>query len=585
MPIPPRTPLLTLLQLEQAQAELLRKALLSSARKVEAQLSALGDGGNPITRMQLEAQRASIKGYLAQDFKNVQSLVKDGQVAAAKAASEVTSRYENELLKLALSKESMAQLAKSEALRAANGVEAAMRRMEGSSYIPLSKQVYNTQRLGNKYIDRILNDALITGKTWKQLAKEVADSINPNVKGGVSYAANRLARTEINNAFHASAAKRFEESVIVEGIDWKLSSSHPEGDICDDLAAASPYAKKSIPQKPHPHCYCFLTPALPSEKDFLDNLFAGKYGDGEWAPKVEPVKLDLPKLPTRFKLDQMSTAAVKREYKAADEAFWSFRRNYNGESSAMYRDPMYAALKERYDFWQKAERDRIAAAAAKAKIAAAEKKAAAAASAGSKIAALPRLPKPPAAMSSAYARGIANPMGWKNTRTLSYAEVVKQGDYLINCTRVSATVEMRMRGYDVKAAAAGKDAPGKDVISIEQNWTDKAGRNRHFKVTTSERELMEEMQKAPEGARFLMMGAWKQGGAHIWNAEKKNGEIIYHEGQVNASGSGTGRLTYDYNKQLSFTQGVRGSRSPGVMFMRVDDLTPSDKLVERGWFE
>jgi hypothetical protein len=98
----------------------------------------------------------------------------------------------------------------------------------------------------------------------------------------VSYAANRLARTEINNAYHAASWDRYNKSVIVDEVEWLLSSSHPEDDICNDYATQSPFKKNAVPAKPHPNCYCYIVPSLPTEEQFLERLFAGEYGDEPW---------------------------------------------------------------------------------------------------------------------------------------------------------------------------------------------------------------------------------------------------------------------------------------------------------------
>jgi hypothetical protein len=291
MPIPPRYPLISEMRVEQVTANQVRTILLNTSSRLDREIRKMDDSTNPVTRMQAEAQRAAVQGYMDQDWKDIEKSVVSGRVAAASEASRVVSRYENQLLGMVMDKKAMDALSKSEAQRAASGVDAAVRRMQGKSYIPLSKQVYYTQAIADGWVDETINQALAAGWSQKKLAKAVRDHISPNVPGGVSYAANRLARTEVNNAFHASAAKRYEDSVLVEGIDWHLSSSHPEGDICDSLAAGSPYKKGKVPRKPHPHCYCFLTPALPSDEEFIENLFAGKYGDEPWVAQTNPKKM------------------------------------------------------------------------------------------------------------------------------------------------------------------------------------------------------------------------------------------------------------------------------------------------------
>lgn len=286
MAIPRRYPLLVEMALEQAQANYARAILAESAARIAKELARLGNSGNPLTRMQLEAQRAAITAMLTEDFKNIGESIKDGKPKAATAASRVVSRYENELLAIVIDKDAMRRLATAEARRTVNGLEAAIKRMEGTSYRKLSDQVYDTTKLATGWVDDAINRALVSGWDAKRLAKEIVPSISPNVPGGVSYAANRLARTEINNAFHAASWDRMNRSPIVDMVDWNLSSSHPEGDICDSLKADGPYEKNKVPSKPHPNCYCFITPVLPTEEQFINNLLAGKYDDGDWVGEV-----------------------------------------------------------------------------------------------------------------------------------------------------------------------------------------------------------------------------------------------------------------------------------------------------------
>lgn len=279
MAIPPRRTLLTEMALEQSQANYVRKVLGDSANAIEEKLAKIGASGNPMTRMQLESQRASIKAMLEQDFKNIEASIKAGKIDAAAAASAVTSQYENQLLKIVMDKGAMTRIARSEAQRAVNNLEASLKRIQGSSYNPLSQQVYKTKQLADGWIDDIVNRGLVSGWSAAELAKAVIPSISPNVSGGVSYAANRLARTEINNAYHAASYDRYMKSPIVQEIEWLLSASHPEDDICNDYAAQSPFKKNAVPAKPHPFCYCYIVPKLPSEEEFLEKMFAGEYGD------------------------------------------------------------------------------------------------------------------------------------------------------------------------------------------------------------------------------------------------------------------------------------------------------------------
>ena len=296
MTLPPKYPLQTLMAVEAKHVAELNKILAMAVNRLDQDIKALGKAGaNPLTIMQAQATRASLASFIGEVFDEVEGSISLGLKNAAAAASGVVSAYEAQMLGLVMSPEAMANLAKSEAQRAAMGIEAAMQRVLGNSYQPLSSTVYKTQQLTLKWVDKRIAQGLASGWSASKLAGELKGMIDPSVKGGVSYAAMRTARTEINNAFHASSAERYLNSPVVLEVDWHLSSSHPEGDICDDLQANSPYPKKSVPQKPHPQCYCYITPALPEPAKFVDNLFKGKYGSPPSAAAVQELKANLPK--------------------------------------------------------------------------------------------------------------------------------------------------------------------------------------------------------------------------------------------------------------------------------------------------
>lgn len=176
-------------------------------------------------------------------------------------------------------------LVRAEEAYARNVVEHYWSRMENG--ISLSDQVYKTEALSKSWVDRAVNRVLLQGGSWKDIADAVKPFIDPNVKGGVSYAAKRLGRTELNNAFHQSAIRLGEQNPWVEGQQWNLSGSHPKKDECDTLASKTVerrlgrgvYPADSVPSKPHPQCLCYLTPKTVSEEEFFDRLMAGDYVD------------------------------------------------------------------------------------------------------------------------------------------------------------------------------------------------------------------------------------------------------------------------------------------------------------------
>jgi hypothetical protein len=142
--------------------------------------------------------------------------------------------------------------------------------------------VYRNIDLLNKRIDRTIRAHIVTGQVnSKDLARSVKSFIDPNVRGGVSYAAMRLARSEINNAFHDRSTANAQDKPWVQSMKWNLSLSHTGKDACDLLAeghskgqSAGLYLPTEIPEKPHPQCLCYTTYELISESAMVNMLRA-----------------------------------------------------------------------------------------------------------------------------------------------------------------------------------------------------------------------------------------------------------------------------------------------------------------------
>jgi hypothetical protein len=279
---PSRYPLIRYLRVESAYVNQLKDVLEEAAKQIEVAILLLGPKSEPLTRAQLRAQRAAIKAQLRELFKGaIKDIIAAGQKAAAADAVKVLAEYEKELLEKLGSASYYDDIVRAEAQRAASGVNSLMARWT-SSYRPLSSRVYRAGVIGNGAIDRAINVALVRNLSAAEFAASIRALISPKVPGGVSYAALRTARTEINNAAHAATQQRYKDSKIVDAVDWHLSTSHPEGDECDGLAADGPYDIDNVPSKPHPQCLCYTTPSLPSRKEFLERLLRGDYGDEPW---------------------------------------------------------------------------------------------------------------------------------------------------------------------------------------------------------------------------------------------------------------------------------------------------------------
>jgi hypothetical protein len=143
----------------------------------------------------------------------------------------------------------------------------------------LSPKVYKNRDLARGAVERTIRAGIIQGLSAKELAENVKRFISPRVRGGVSYAALRLARTELNNAFHEAQKLEGASQPFVKGGKWNLSGSHPNRDVCNELAerdkfgmGAGIYPADKIPDKPHPQCLCFMTWETLSEAEMLKQL-------------------------------------------------------------------------------------------------------------------------------------------------------------------------------------------------------------------------------------------------------------------------------------------------------------------------
>lgn len=276
-----------------SDAEILR--IIEEARQdVTREINRIVQAGglNPSDAVRLQQYktiRAALMAEQAQIFRRLGDVVQAARLEAAVRAMALGDAIDAAVFerfgKTALAKE----VAKGLTYGLTKTLDVAMARME-LSYTGLSKRIYETRLWMDGRLDKMINSALARGLTASQFAKEAESWFNPNTPGGIRYAAQRLARTEINNAFHAMAVQQANEKPWVNAMKWHLSSSHPKPDECDQYAhddkynmGAGVFPKTEVPRKPHPQCFCYVTPEVEDEDEFLDNLTGGKYD--KWVEK------------------------------------------------------------------------------------------------------------------------------------------------------------------------------------------------------------------------------------------------------------------------------------------------------------
>lgn len=275
----------------QNQADRRVIALLRRARRdVDRQIKTLVGNrpGAVVRREQLLMARKAIDESLARVWTNLREIIETQALVAGDVAVRVNGAYDSILLRQGLSAAERAVLARSNMIAARQAIQHALNREfdeSGSTKRTLSEKVYHSRRVIDVQVDRLINSALSRGLSAREFAKEVSRFIRPDTPGGVRYAAQRLARTELNNAFHYAQTKDNAAKPWVTGQKWHLSGSHPKPDECNVFAARNVgmgpgvFPKADVPNKPHPNCLCFITPETDSEEDWVRKFQSGEYDD------------------------------------------------------------------------------------------------------------------------------------------------------------------------------------------------------------------------------------------------------------------------------------------------------------------
>lgn len=239
--------------------------------------------GAKVQRAQLMGTRSALYQVINSLYAVLGKVIREGQQDSAVAAEEAFLSEEQKLLKI-LFEDAHDREAYMDAQvqKARRNIQSVITRILETEQ-PLSKRVYHSRALARGQVSRVINSHLARGSSAADMAKDVRDLIKPSTPGGISYAAKRLARTEINNAFHAQSIHDMQDRPWCDQSRWHLSKSHPPRQPecrCDYYAHIGLFPADQIPRKPHPNCLCYITPELMDEKTFLNMLVAGEFR--EW---------------------------------------------------------------------------------------------------------------------------------------------------------------------------------------------------------------------------------------------------------------------------------------------------------------
>jgi SPP1 gp7 family putative phage head morphogenesis protein len=268
----------------------IRTILIEGADDAEKRISALESNSTfsaGVRSAQIRMTMNEVKIVLKDVFGATLPVIKDGQKKTAVSAVQAFSETDRKYLERAFSSTGRVNdFIAGQKLSAQLGIAHAISRVTKTQQ-PLSTKVYRSQALANNWVHRVVTSSIMRGDSAKDIAKQVRNSIRPSTPGGASYAALRLGRTELNNAFHATSIALSQDRPWVEGMAWNLSKVHTNDtgrvEICEKMSGLI-YPVDSVPPKPHPQCRCFVTPQLEPFETFARHLTAGYYR--EWVENV-----------------------------------------------------------------------------------------------------------------------------------------------------------------------------------------------------------------------------------------------------------------------------------------------------------
>lgn len=257
-------------------------ALREAASSAQAAVAALdgSDGvGAAVRRTQMIGSQGAITRVLARLYRSLGDIIRAGQQEAVEESIEATFEAEMSVLDRVVSPSDLEAMQDSLRAAANRNVQSMMTRILETER-PLSRRIYRAEALAKHQVDRVVNNHLARGSSAADIAKDVRAFISPNAPGGISASAKRLARTEINNAFHAQSINDYQDRPWVSSVRWHLSGSHPPNQPmckCEQYAQIGLFTPDNVPPKPHPNCLCFVTPEVDPPEVVEAKMFTGEY--------------------------------------------------------------------------------------------------------------------------------------------------------------------------------------------------------------------------------------------------------------------------------------------------------------------
>lgn len=131
--------------------------------------------------------------------------------------------------------------------------------------LTFSQNIWSANWEVQRTMRNLVSQSVLLGESSQKLARTLTQyttkrglQTRPGVYKSAYKNSWRLARTEINRAFHEGQIRYSEEKKnIIDGHIWRLGGGGPWRCVCPDLAGRF-FPTGNTPAKPHPMCLCYL---------------------------------------------------------------------------------------------------------------------------------------------------------------------------------------------------------------------------------------------------------------------------------------------------------------------------------------
>ena len=157
-----------------------------------------------------------------------------------------------------------------------------------------SQRIWKLRDYTDNVVSQTITQGILESKSAREIAKDLEAFLIQKAegraalhglphkqawhRGDVVYNTQRLARTEINNAFREAQVETAKNASYIKGVKWRLSVSHPVADICDTWASQDLYEMGPGCYPPdkapidHPNGLCFLTDILKTRDEMMQSM-------------------------------------------------------------------------------------------------------------------------------------------------------------------------------------------------------------------------------------------------------------------------------------------------------------------------